>query len=110
MKYFEVLLSPAGEGTGHKFRVSQSHQFAWGFIVVLINEDLTTGPGVVGGFAAPTDFLARRRACLACSRKNNTPRILDKRKLNAGQNTAFGLWKCPELILPPHTWNSSAEN
>ena len=68
----EMLLSPAGEEAGHKFRVSLSHQFAWGFLVVLIDEDLTTGPGVLGGFAtALAGFLARRRACLACSRENN---------------------------------------
>ena len=67
-----MLLSPAGEGEGHKFRVSISHQYAWGFLVVLISEDLTTGPGVFDGFAtALAGFLARRRACLACSRENN---------------------------------------
>ena len=67
-----MLLSPAGEGAGHRFGVSLSHQFAWGFLVVSINEDLTTGPGVVGGFAtALAGFLARPWACLACSRKNN---------------------------------------
>ena len=66
-----MLLSPAGGGAGRKFRVSLCHQFAWGFLVVLFNEDLTTGPGVVGGFAtALAGFLARRRVCLACSRKN----------------------------------------
>ena len=27
----EMLRSPAGEGAGHKFPVSLSHQFAWGF-------------------------------------------------------------------------------
>ena len=67
-----MLLSPAREGAGHKFRVGVSHRFASGFLVVLINEDLTMGPGVIGGFAtALAGFLARRRACLACSRKNN---------------------------------------
>ena len=47
----DTLLNPAGEGAGHTFRVSLSHQFAWGFVLVLINEYLTTGPGVFGGFA-----------------------------------------------------------
>ena len=42
-----MLLSPAGEGAGHKFRVILSHQFAWGFLVVFI-DDLTTGPGCGG--------------------------------------------------------------
>ena len=67
-----MLLSPAGGEAGHKFRVSPSLQFAWGLLVVLTYEDLTTGPGVVGGFAtALAGFLARRRACLACSSKSN---------------------------------------
>ena len=47
----EMLLSPAGEGAGHKFRVSLSNQFSCGFLVVLLNKNLTTSPGVVGGFA-----------------------------------------------------------
>ena len=67
-----MLLSPAGEGAGRKFRVSLSHQLAWDFLVVLTNEDLMTGPGVVGEFAtALAGFLARRRPCLACSREND---------------------------------------
>ena len=73
-----MLLSPAGEGVGHKFRVSLSHQFAWGFLVVLVNEDLMTGPGVFGGFTTTlAGILARRRACLACSRKNSFRELYD---------------------------------
>ena len=42
------------------------------FLVVLINEDLTMGPGVVDGFStALAGYSSRRRACLAWSRKDN---------------------------------------
>ena len=47
------------------------------FLMVLINEDLTMGPGVVGGFATALEgFLVRRRAYLAYSRKDNEFREL----------------------------------
>ena len=41
----EILLSPAGEGAGHKLRVSPSHLSSRGFVVGKLNGDPKTGPG-----------------------------------------------------------------
>ena len=74
-----VIYCPAGEGAGRKFRVSLSHQFAWIFLAVLINEDLTTGPGVVGEFAtALAGFLWHDGGrALPAVGKELIPRILE---------------------------------
>ena len=60
----QMLLKPAGKGAGHTFRVSLSHQFSWGFLVVLSSEDFTRGPGVVGGFCHSTRRLFSTTACV----------------------------------------------
>ena len=72
-----MLLCPAGEGAGHKFRVGLSHKSSWGFRVVVINEDLTTGPDVVGELPQRWQaFLARRRTFLVCVKITNA-RLLE---------------------------------
>ena len=70
MRYYSA---PEGKERGTRFGLACLVSFYGVFpsdTPVLISEDLARGPGVVGGFAtALAGFLARRRACLTCSRK-----------------------------------------
>ena len=67
----DMLLCPAGERAGRSFGLACLINLQGVFAVVVINEDLTTGPGVVGELPQHWQaFLARQRACLACGKNN----------------------------------------
>ena len=70
-------VAPQEKERGISFRAACLINLRGVFLMVLINEDLTMGPGVVGGFATALEgFLVRRRAYLAYSRKDNEFREL----------------------------------
>ena len=80
----EMLRRPGREEAGHKLRVSLSHLSSWGFVVGKSKGDLTTGPGVVGGFATSLAGFFSTSANVPCLRytpeyKTN-PRILEYNK------------------------------